>query len=223
MLPHRCRKVRFSSILSIAAVVGVCALAADLALVWWNHPPESMEARGAVGLAALAAYFYLVRGDLESVGLAVRPAQGWRFWFWATLLMGLAVAALIAAGLGIWALLGHELRLPTLPPREVGPALVRMCVFAPILEETIYRVLICVPLAACGRAWLAVAASGTAFAGLHLIYGNPSPENLFGGLFLAWAYLKSGTIGVPVLLHALGNLCVLVGQVAAWHWVGGAA
>ena len=66
---------------------------------------------------------------------------------------------------------------------------------------------------------MAIAASGVIFAALHFVYGNPSPENAVGGLFLAWAYLKSETIVVPVLLHALGNSLVLAVQVAAWCYL----
>ena len=65
------------------------------------------------------------------------------------------------------------------------------------------------------------AAGGLAFGGLLAVYGQPSPENLVGGFVLAWAYLKSGTIYVPVLVHGLGNLCVLAGQVGAWYWLRG--
>jgi membrane protease YdiL (CAAX protease family) len=209
--------------LALASVVGVFAIATDLALVWWDHYPVSIEGRGAVALVGLAAYFYLVRGDLASVGLTVTTAQGWRYWIRATFLIGLAVAGLIVLGLGLWVLLGHELPVYTTPPRAFGVSFLHMCVFAPILEEATYRLLICVPLAGWRRPWLAIAASGLAFGGLHLVYGNPSPENLLGGLFLAWAYLKSGTICVSVLLHSFGNLCALVGQIGAWYWLAGAA
>jgi len=40
-----------------------------------------------------------------------------------------------------------------------------------------------------------------------------------GGFIPAWAFLKSESIAVPVLLHGLGNLCVLAAQVAAWYWL----
>ena len=107
-----------------------------------------------------------------------------------------------------------------LPPHFIGVMFLHMCVAAPVLEETLYRLLVCVPLAGWRRPWLAIAASGLLFAALHFLYGNPSPENMIGGLILAWAYLKSETIVVPVLLHALGNLLVLAMQVAAWYFSG---
>jgi hypothetical protein len=42
----------------------------------------------------------------------------------------------------------------------------------------------------------------TAFAALHLIYGNPSPENLAGGLFLARVDPKSESLALPLLPHS---------------------
>jgi uncharacterized protein len=176
-----------------------------------------------VALVALALYLYLARGDLTSVGLTATPAQGWRYWFLAALLIGVAVAGFIALGLGAWIFAGQRLPIYTTAPHAFGTAFLRMCVFAPILEEVTYRLIVCVPFAAWGRPWLAIAASGLAFAALHLIYGNPSPENLVGGLFLAWAYLRSGTIGIPVLLHSLGNFCVIVAHAGAWYWLAGSA
>jgi uncharacterized protein len=80
---------------------------------------------------------------------------------------------------------------------------------------------LCLPAVVLLRPGGAVAASGLLFGALHFAYGNPSPENLAGGFFLAWAYLKSGTILVPLLLHSLGNLCAVAGQVAGWYWLGG--
>ena len=54
---------------------------------------------------------------------------------------------------------------------------------------------------------------------LHVVYGNPGPDNLVAGFFLAWSFLKSGTIVVPVVLHSLGNACVFVAQVVTWYWL----
>lgn len=202
----------------IAAALAVLAVGADFALLFWDHDPESIEGRWAVALLGLGVYLYLVQGDLPSVGLCVTPAQSWRYWFRAVLVIGFVVAGLIIAWAAVWHLLGYELLVHTTPPHALGATFLHMCVLAPLLEETSYRLLICVPIAAWGCPRLAVAVSGLLFAALHLVYGNPSPENLLGGLFLAWAYLKSGTICLPLLLHSVGNLCVLLSQLAAWYW-----
>ena len=176
-----------------------------------------------MALIALAANLRLVQGDLESIGLRLTPVQGWWYWVRVSLWIGLAVATCIVVGLGIWVLSGHELPLYVTSPRDIGTSFLHMCLFAPIIEETIYRLAICVPLAVLLGPWKAIALSGLAFGALHFAYGIPSPENLLGGYFLAWAYLKSESIAVPVLLHGLGNLCALAAQVAGWYWLRGAA
>jgi uncharacterized protein len=56
---------------------------------------------------------------------------------------------------------------------------------------------------------LGAVASGMIFGALHVLYGNPPPDNFIAGSFLAWAYLKIGTIVVPIASHLLGNLCVV--------------
>jgi membrane protease YdiL (CAAX protease family) len=207
--------------LAAASVVGALVVLADLALVW-ARSPDSLEARGVLAVIVLAAHVRLVEGDLDSVGLRLTPAQGWWYWVRVSLWIGLAVLAFIVVGLGTWVLSGRELPVYATSPAELGPAFLRMCLSAPVLEEVIYRLAPCVPLAALLGPWRAVAVSGLAFAALHLVAGNPGPENLVGGFFLAWAYLKSGSLAVPVLLHGLGNLCALAAQVGAWYWLRGA-
>lgn len=215
------QSLRSSPKLAAAGFIGCLAVAIDLWLIGWRHYPASIEGRFTVALLGLAAYIYLMQGDLASLGLIVRPIQGWRYWFRASLLIGMAVAGCIVAGFGVWLLMGQELpRFRTLPPEFAAEAFLGVCVFAPVVEETIYRFLLCIPLAAWGRPRLAIAASGLAFAGLHLVYGNPSPENLVGGFFLAWAYLKSGTIVIPLLLHAAGNAVAVLTWIAGWYLLG---
>ncbi len=55
----------------------------------------------------------------------------------------------------------------------------------------------------------AIVIDGAVFALLHFVYGNASPDNFVGGYVLAWAYLRSGTIVVPLVLHAAGNLAAM--------------
>ena len=207
--------------LFLACGVGITALAGDLSVVWWNHYPESIEGRWLIAVAVFVTYLHLVRGDLASLGLTTKPVQGWGYWIRATLWIGVAVLICIAVGLSVWLLLGREVPIYTIPPGSVVTSFLRMCVFAPVLEEAIYRLALCVPLAGLSRPWTAIVASGLVFGVLHILYGNPSPENLVGGLFLAWAYLKSGTLYVPVLLHSLGNFVAWAGQVAGWYWLQG--
>jgi membrane protease YdiL (CAAX protease family) len=209
--------------LAIASAVGVLVVTADLALVTWGRYSEIIEGRGLLAVVALAAHLRLTNGDLASVGLHLTPSQGWRWWVRISLWIGLAVTACIVVGLGLWVLAGQDMPIYATPPTDIVRSFIRMCVFAPVFEEIIYRLALCVPLTVWLGPWRAIVVSGLAFAGLHVIGGSPSPENLVGGLFLAWAYLKSESIVVPVLLHSLGNLCALAAQVGTWYWLGSAA
>jgi membrane protease YdiL (CAAX protease family) len=209
--------------LATASAVGALIVAADLALVCWNRDPEAVQGRGALAVIALAAHLWAVNGELASVGLRLTPVQGGWYWIRLSLWIGLIVLACMGVGLGAWVLSGREVPVYATSPGNLGPAFLRMCLFAPVLEEVTYRLALCVPLAVLLGPWWAVAVSGLAFGGLHVAYGNPSPENLVGGFFIAWAYLKSESIAVPVFLHGLGNLCALAAQVGAWYWLTGLA
>ena len=202
----------------IAGLVAVCAVAADFLLIRQNW---FREARGSTALLAAAVLIGLLRGNLDSAGLRITPIQGWRYWIRATLLIGLIVAGILAVYGAVIVLSGHQPPIYSTPADAIFARFLGMCVFSPILEETIYRFVLCVPLAVLISARGTIAVSGLAFGLLHVVYGNPSPENLVAGFFLGWAFLKSGSILVPVILHSLGNLCALVGQVATWYWLQG--
>jgi uncharacterized protein len=171
--------------LAAVGLLGAVAVAADLALICWNEDYVTIEGRGAAALLGMAAYVCLLGGDLPSLGLTIRPIQGWRYWIKAALLIGLVVAAFVAVGLGACFLVSQRLSpdssqssaLPicTVRPEAIGSSFLHACLFAPVLEETTYRLLICVPLAGGKRPWTAIATSGVAFAAVHFLYGNPSP------------------------------------------------
>jgi membrane protease YdiL (CAAX protease family) len=159
----------------------------------------------------------LNRGDLSSLGFLARPGQGWRWWILTSLKLGAFVVFCLVLGLGIWVGIGNDLPIYTTPPTQFLANFLHMCFVAPVMEETIYRAIVCVPLVAAIGCWRTIAVCGVLFAGLHVAYGNPSPENLVGGFLLVWVYLKSETILLPVLLHSLGNFVVLISQVAGWY------
>lgn len=214
------RQLRQSSgVLLVASAIGVAAIVSDLVLVWRRPYPEYIDGRWLIAVVVLAVYLHLVRGDLASVGLTLMPVQGWRYWVRASLLIGFAVLFCIGVGLSVWLLSGWKVPVYMILPGSAASAFFNMCVFAPILEEIIYRLALCVPFAGLSRPWTGIVASGLVFGALHIIYGNPSPENLVGGLFLAWVYLKSGSIYAPILLHSLGNFFAWAGQIAAWYWL----
>ena len=197
---------------SLGAAIAVALIVADFGIVR-ARPFWSNDARWALALSGLLAILTLSRGNPVTIGLQP-PIGGWRRWVRLGVSLGLLVGAVLVVVAALWHWSGRPLPPVPEPWTDRRAQFLHMCVFAPLLEETLYRVVLCVPLAAYSRA-LAIAVSGVSFAALHVVYGNPSPENLLGGFLLAWAYLRSGSLAVPLLLHSAGNLIALIFQVWA--------
>ncbi|HEV3258339.1 MAG TPA: CPBP family intramembrane glutamic endopeptidase [Gemmataceae bacterium] len=172
---------------------------------------------GALSCAFVSSAKPLTGGT--TFGLRVAPRQGWWYWVRVSAVIGAALfVVLLCTGVGLVAL-GHPLPEPRIKsPSEVWPLFLVMCVIAPLSEEVVYRLVFCPPSAALLGARCCVILNGVVFAGLHFLYGNPSPENLLGGFILSWAFLKSETLVVPVLLHAGGNTCAFLANVAYYYW-----
>ncbi len=197
----------------LALVAGVTIVSLDLL---FERRGVQVHNRGALAVVALALFVYITNGDCASLGLRLSPKQGWLPWARITLAVSVAMAACIGIGFGAWHLLGLPLPILATPPDEFIRHFLHMSFFSPTVEETIYRVAVCVPLVPLIGCWKTIAINGILFAALHFVYGNPSPENLVGGFFLAWVYLKSDSIVLPFLMHAAGNLLALLAQIAAW-------
>lgn len=171
-----------------------------------------------VGIA-VAAYVAMSKSPCADLGLQVTAEKGAGHW----LKLGLILAATVflVGVIGIAMLEFGYLwqvaeRIPAVPPDAILERFRVMCMEAPLLEEFLYRLIVCVPLAIRSER-IAIVGSGLLFACLHFVYGNPSPENFVAGYFLAWCYLKSGTILVPIAFHAGGNAIALGFQAAAWY------
>ena len=201
---------------SLALAMVAAVIVADLLVLVLRF---SESTRFAVALLALAAFVALSDGDLSSLGLRARPIQGWIPWIRTSAMIGCIVGVFVFAGLGIWHLSGHEIKIYSIDPAQGLSYFLYMCFTIPILEEAIYRLLLCGSLATVVGNWTTIAISGILFGGLHVGYGNPSPENLVGGFFLAWVYLKSETILLPLLLHSLGNSIAFTGQILGWYYL----
>jgi len=151
------------------------------------------------------------------LGLVPRLRPSYRYWVKVTLGIGATVAGFcIVAGFLLW-IIGIRMPIPATPPERILSALVSYCISAPVLEEALYRLVLCVALVRIAGPWWTIFASGAIFAALHFVWGNASPDNFIAGYFLAWAFLKSGSILTPVALHSLGNGCVLALHVANWY------
>lgn len=201
---------------NFAAVVAIIAVTVDLVVAaqWWGGYGE----RAILALIWCGLLVAIWDGPSRELGLQLRPVQGVRYWFKMTAIIAGGVGTALVAFFAIWSLVAPLPEIPTLNPgAPLWPTIVYRCVDAPIVEEAIYRFVLCMGLLpVCGR-WTTITTSTAAFGGLHVLYGNPSPENLLGGAVLAWAFLKSRSMLVPVLLHSAGNAVVTAVHFAACY------
>jgi membrane protease YdiL (CAAX protease family) len=202
--------------------ISSCALLAVVAVIWdfilsHDYASYAMRVPG-VGVAFLVVAV-LARGNLQSLGIC-RPLQGFRYWAKWSCIAVVWISIVIVIGVGVWWLLGNKIPIYGTKPGDLGRVLVHSCIAAPFVEELLYRCVLGVAATAILRPVGTIVLSGIVFAGLHFIYGTPSPENQVGGFLLAWAYFRSGSLVVPLAWHAVGNLLAVACQVIAFYWFG---
>jgi membrane protease YdiL (CAAX protease family) len=171
-----------------------------------------------IAALALVLYLPLVRWDRVSLGLTAVPEQGWGYWCRLGAVLGLALAGLMAVGVGVRWALGVGPQVIPLDPDSWGEEIALSCLVAPPIEEFVFRLAVCVPAVVVLRERGAIAVSGLLFGLAHIVSGVWSTNHFLAGFFLAWAYLRSGSIVVPIAFHGLGNLGVLGMQIGAWCW-----
>ncbi|HVW00323.1 MAG TPA: CPBP family intramembrane glutamic endopeptidase [Planctomycetaceae bacterium] len=176
---------------------------------------------GSVALIGLIAVVLARNGSVEDLGLGCTPRQGWWHWCLFSLRVGIATGVVIALyATALW-MTGSPLPSVTIRPSDLASQALLMLVYAPVIEELVYRSLLCFALQPVAGTKVIILISGTVFAAMHWVYGNPSPENQLGGFLLAYAYLRSGTIAVPIAMHSAGNAVALIGQLAHWQLTSG--
>ena len=200
---------RSRATLGLALAVGLAAVTRDLLEA---PKAEGFLPRGAPVALAILVFAVLARRDLRSLGFRATPEPSVRWWARATLVVGLGMGALFVVVVLAWHAFVGEIRVPRLfhARSDVLPFLVQACLVAPVVEESVYRLALCAPLAPLIGRVGTVVVGGFVFAFLHVRYGHPSLDNQVAGFVLTWAYLRSGTLWVPIALHALGNLCVAI-------------
>ncbi len=201
----------------VAAVAGLAAVGFDLAqggAMAYSIP------RIGLGVAVLIFMASLAGNDRGSVGFTLHARPSWSFWpKWTMFLGGIVLAGSLVVSAGLWMFDS----LPTLQgefhsKEQILNSLWQGCLWAPVEEELLYRGALCVPLAALiGRRWT-VFVGGLTFAALHYVYGNLGVNHVFAGFVMSWAYLRSGSLLVPILLHSLGNLLVWFLHVGLFYW-----
>lgn len=198
-----------------AALTGGIAITLDLVLC--HTGSTELLVRAVPALAALGVLLWLSRGDRKNLGIRLHPKQGWRHWFVLSALAGAGILSICIACLlafpSQWQTLATDGQW--IADSGVWDRFVFACVETPPVEELLYRVILCASLSSAVGSRATILVSGFVFAALHFVYHNPGPDNAVAGFVLAWAYLKSETVAIPVLMHGFGNLVVIGVQLAA--------
>jgi uncharacterized protein len=196
-------------------------LAALVVLIDTRFVPDwSRGVSAYVDLQTLAAWTVLASlllsdGNSAAHGLVLRPHQGWKPWIQFALIAAGIIFILGSAGGLVYWIMGWAIPLPRLDPARWTASFYWMCISAPIHEELVYRVLLTIALLPLLGFYGTVVAGGGVFAMIHVLGGNPGPDNLIAGFFLQWAYMRSGTVLVPLAMHASGNAIALSAQLLA--------
>jgi membrane protease YdiL (CAAX protease family) len=177
-------------------------------------------ARPILPVAGLMAVLCINDGRMPALGLRSRPTQGWWHWCLVALAFGLVISVLVVICAGLWWALGRPIPIPRTDPAHVLYSFYWMCVYAPVSEEILYRSLLTVSVAPVFGRTATILISGALFALIHVLQVNPGPDNLVAGFLLAWAFLKSETILVPIAMHSAGNLIALLVHMTAWYSFG---
>ena len=166
-------------------------------------------------VAVLLLFWFAVGRSAGDLGFA--PVAGWGFW------LGLAVVAALALGL-----FGQERRARSQPEtrgetrqqmgafEDFAPRTERelktfslLSVTAGICEEIVYRGYLMWLLAGFANVWVAVLGSSLVFAACHLYQGWSGAIRVFVlGTVMAGLYLLTGSLWVPILLHAVVDLAM---------------
>jgi membrane protease YdiL (CAAX protease family) len=204
-------------VLAAALAVGGAAVACDL----FVHPLRGDLRRAGFAAMAVAILLALARGDRRALGLRLTPHRGWLWWIRLSLIISLIMLTVIGLGSAFLWLIGKppEVRSMFTSTDQFAAVFRHSVVVAPLVEEPVYRTLLCVPLVAALGRWPTIVVSGGVFGYLHFRYGNPSPDNFFAGYVLAWAYLESRSLLLPIIFHAAGNAIVVAGHIAVFHWL----
>lgn len=168
-------------------------------------------------LAVMVVGLCLTDGNCNAFGLRRTPVQGWLHWCRLALIFGGVILVLSA----IYALIAWttdwNVAVPKAPPEDVMHRAFWFCVYSPVVEEAGFRILLTIALLPWLGARGTIVASGVLFAAVHVLRGNPGPDNMVAGFLLEWAYLRSGTVLVPLAMHTGGNALALASHAVNWY------
>jgi membrane protease YdiL (CAAX protease family) len=206
----------FSAREIVAQAIALTCVVIATAVPWLPPAWRSFDPEALCPLVGLVAVLCLCDGRGERLGLGVSPRQGWLYWLRVSIWCGAIIAMACVAMVAIAMACDWPLNLPRMEPRRAGPMLLWMCVRAPLVEEVLYRSLLLFAIRPLLGTTGSVIVSGVWFASVHVAWGVASPDNQVAGFLLAWAYVRSGSLAVPLAMHAGGNLFAWAAQLGNW-------
>ncbi len=162
---------------------------------------------------------FIRRGALDRIELGIRldqPQQTIRWVIIPCVLVGAAWIAFVFVVVIVIRCTGWRAPVTTLEFHNFADArdyLWHGVIMAPLIEELLHRGLLVPALVRVGGRRNAIIGAGIAFLLLHVFYAKPIlyiPYYFFVGMLMAWVFLRSGNLLAPILIHALGNLTVLL-------------
>ncbi|MCA9707670.1 MAG: CPBP family intramembrane metalloprotease [Myxococcales bacterium] len=204
-------------VLPVVALV----IALDYAIVG----PWALDEQGLRLLPTLAVALGLRRW-LGPAGLPLRWGSVHDSMRWVGKVVG--VGAIVCVLVGVGALAAAHLggmRWPLRPanfhhPDQYLTWLVPAVIWAPLIEEIVYRGIVQAYLRPLTGPWVAIAISGLTFWVYHWVSFEKvtSPHHLGAGLLLAWSYERTRSLLAPMVLHAVGNLVLGTSDLVYLLW-----
>ncbi|MBN2362641.1 CPBP family intramembrane metalloprotease [candidate division WOR-3 bacterium] len=170
----------------------------------YNDAPRKILAIG-----SLILILVLSKGNLPSNGFSINFYPCKKFWL-ITSLVAFFVTVFFLSIYGSYLFFSGRQNTATIPKEFLFRQLKYFAFEIPLIEETIYRVVLCASLRSVAGYKTTIFISGTLFAFLHFIYGNPAIDNILGGYFLSWAFLTGKSIIIPVVFHSAGNALFVI-------------
>ena len=146
----------------LAFVAMVIILDGDFILIYgWS--PGYQWYRYLLAGVGMMIMLILCGWDFKSLGLVVKPVQGYRYWVKAGILIGIVVLGFSLLIFASSHIIGHPMPIPKMNPDRAKSFLFIACVQAPLVEEVLYRLVLCVPFAALTGSWFTIIVSGCVF------------------------------------------------------------
>lgn len=172
-------------IITILLIVSLdlCLVANYNQLVW---------ARIVLALLSLIVYRFILKIEY---GPLVNPLPNWKYW----IKLGLCILPLMVTALYFY-------------PQKISVNTVTWFYYfgfiSPILEEIIYRMVVCSTLLRFLSEKIVIGISTLIFVSLHFFAGGISFTHGLAGIFLGYAYTKSRSLLLVIIFHSIGNILI---------------